>query len=224
MRIEVWADVICPWCGLGDHRLRRALAQFEHSGKVDVVHRSFQLDPAAAEGVAVPSAVMLAAKGFDPDQIAATTGRLEHLAASEGLTPYRVAGAFAGSTALVHELLAHATSAGGGDTAWPRVYRAHFGEARDIFTVDGLVALAGDLGLDRSEARAALVDRRYRSQVVADQDRAARFGVRGVPFFLIDGQIALRGAQPSSTLLDAMRTAWSHAENAGEVRSSAPAR
>lgn len=212
MKIEMWADVVCPWCGLGDHRLRLALEQFEHADELDVVHRSFQLDPTAPEGAARPTAEVLSARGYDPDQLAAATERIEALAADDGLSPYRVADALTGSTALVHELLAHISETGDGHAAWQHVYRAHFGEGRDIFTVDGLVDLAADLGIDADEARAVLTDRRHRDRVRADQDAAASLGVRGVPFVLIDGRIGVSGAQPVATLVAALDTAWADAE------------
>jgi predicted DsbA family dithiol-disulfide isomerase len=210
LRIDMWADVICPWCGLGDHRLRRALASFGHP--VEVIRHSFQLDPSVPEGIVRTSREMLAEKGYDPAQVAASTDRIEAMAAEEGLDPYRVGAAMAGSTAMVHEVLAHATATGRGDQAWEAVYRVHFGEGRDIFTVDGLVAVAPELGLSADDVRAVLADRRYREAVVADQQLAARLGVRGVPFFVVDSRYGLSGAQPTETLLDALRKAWSERE------------
>jgi predicted DsbA family dithiol-disulfide isomerase len=210
LRIDMWADVICPWCGLGDHRLRQALSAFGHP--VEVIHHSFQLDPSRPEGVVQSSREYLAARGYDPAQVAASTARIEAMAAAEGLTPYRVGDALAGSTAMVHEVLAHASATGRGDAAWHAVYRAHFGEGRDVFTRDGLIALAPELGLTAGEVGELLADRRYRDAVAADQELAARIGIRGVPFFVIDAHYGVSGAQPAETLVDALHTAWAERE------------
>ncbi len=208
MQVQVWADVICPWCGLGDHRLRRALERFEHAADVEVIHRSFQLDPTAPEGVVRPVAEYLAGRGMNPAQVAAGNEQLERLAAEDGLSPYRPGSAAVGSTALVHEVLALAAERGVGDSAWQAAFRAHFGQNQDVFTVDGLVALAPDFGLDPDEVQAALDDRRYRPAVQADMEAAAALGISGVPFFILDGRAAVSGARSIDDMLAALRTVY----------------
>ncbi len=140
MQVEVWADVICPWCGLGTHRLEAALQRFPHRDEVQVTHRSFQLDPGAPPGSSEPVRDMLRKKGLDDGQIDAMTQRVEGLADSEGLRPYIVRDNRAGSTALAHELLAYATDQGKHAEAWDRLYTAYFGEARPIFSLGDLVS------------------------------------------------------------------------------------
>ena len=148
MQVEVWADVICPWCGLGAHRLDAALERFPHRDEVQVTRRSFQLDPGAAPGPGEPVRDMLRAKGLDDGQIDAMTRRVESLAESEGLRPYHVLDNRVGSTGLAHELLAYAADQGQQAAAWQRLFTAYFGEARPIFSVEDLVTLAGEIGLD----------------------------------------------------------------------------
>jgi predicted DsbA family dithiol-disulfide isomerase len=193
VKIEIWADIICPWCGLGQHRFERALEEVGR-GDVEVVHRSFELDPGAAEG-ARPVREMLAERGYPEAQLGAITGRVEALAKAEGLAPYHVGDNQVGNTRLAHELLAWA-SARGVDDAWPRIYRAYFGETMSIFGIDALVERAAEMGLDRGEARAVLGERRYRAAVEADLDEAQALRIRGVPFFVRDRQVAVSGAQP----------------------------
>ena len=118
MQVEVWADVICPWCGLGDHRLEAALERFPHRDEVQVTHHSFQLDPAAPAEASEPVRDMLRKKGLDDGQIDAMTRRVEGLADSEGLRPYHVLDNRVGSTALAHELLAYAADHGQQARAW----------------------------------------------------------------------------------------------------------
>src|ERR1700691_4894880 len=160
MQVEVWADVICPWCGLRSYRLEAALERFPHRDEVQVTHHSFQLDPGAPAGSSEPVRDMLRKKGLDDGQVEAMTRRVEGLADAEGLRPYHVLDNRGGSTPLAHELLAYATDRGERAEAWQRLFAAYFGEARPIFSVEDLVALAGEIFLDAEDAREALVSHR----------------------------------------------------------------
>ncbi len=217
MRVEVWADIICPWCGLGLHRLGTALAQFPHAGDVEVVHRSFQLDPSFPEGTVMPSLDMLRRKGMDEAQITGSQRRIEEMAASEGLAPYHVTGSQVGNTSLAHELLAYATESGRHTQAWQGMFRAYFGEQRPVFDAASLVSLAPELGLDPAGAQEALASRRYAGQVEADAREAARLGATGVPFFVLDRRYGVSGAQPADLMLQALGRAWSAAHPADPV-------
>ena len=208
MQVEVWADVICPWCGLGTHRLEAALGRFPHRDEVQVTHRSFQLDPEAPAGSSEPVRTMLRKKGLDDGQIDAMTRRVEGLADSEGLRPYHVLDNQVGSTGLAHELLAYAADQGKHAEAWHRLFTAYFGEARPIFSVEDLVSLAGEIGLDPEDAREALLSHRCAGRVADERREAARLGATGVPFFVIDRRYAVSGAQPADTLLAALQRAW----------------
>ena len=208
MQVEVWADVICPWCGLGTHRLEAALERFPHRDEVEVTYRSFQLDPGAPSGPGEPVRAMLRKKGLDDGQIDAMTRRVEGLAHSEGLHPYHVLDNQVGSTALAHQLLAYAADQGKQAEAWRRLFTAYFGEARPIFSVDDLVSLAGEIGLDPAGAREALQSRRYAARVADERQEAAELGATGVPFFVIDRRYGVAGAQPADTLLAALQRAW----------------
>ncbi|GII87887.1 protein disulfide-isomerase [Sphaerisporangium siamense] len=215
MKVQIWADVICPWCGIGRHRLKAALERFEHADEVEVVHRSFQLDPGAPVGVSRPVAEMLTAKyGMDPAQVAAMNARVEELAHAEGLKPYIVADNVVGGTALAHEFLAHATAHGLHTRAWDHVFSAYWGEARPVFTVDALVSLGEEIGLDPAGTREALTDRRHRSQVEQEQAEARALGATGVPFTVVGDRYGLAGAQDPDTVLDVLRRAWNGAHQA----------
>ncbi|RBM18414.1 DsbA family oxidoreductase [Streptomyces sp. PT12] len=213
MRVEIWSDVVCPWCGLGHHRLNEALRRFEHADEVTVVHRSFQLDPTAPIGESRPATETVVAKtGASPEQARAMMTRVEDLARADGLTPYIVADNRTGSTALTHEFLAHATDRGLHDEAWDAVFAAHFGRAESVFTVDALAALGeARLGLDPAETRQVLTDRRHRERVAREGARATRLGATGVPFTVIDNRFGVAGAQDVDTLLDVLRRAVSPA-------------
>jgi predicted DsbA family dithiol-disulfide isomerase len=209
MRIEIWSDVICPWCGLGQHRLDAALADFPHKGDVEVVHRSFQLDPSFPLGTTVTAREMLAKKyNMNEAQHRAATGRIEALAAADGLAPYRVGSAVVGNTRQAHELLALAADRGMEDAAWKALYRAYFGEGRSLFDVDSLVAIGVEVGLIEADIREALASGLYKAKVEADGREARQLGCNGVPFVVIDRRIGIAGAQPTETFRGAIEKAW----------------
>jgi predicted DsbA family dithiol-disulfide isomerase len=206
MKIEVWADIICPWCGLGLHRLKQALAQFPHAAEVTVVHRSFQLDERAATGSTEPVRAMLHRKiGASDAQIARMTGQIEQMARAEGLQPYQVLENRVGNTSLAHELAAWATSQGRGNAMWDTLFSTYFGEAKSIFEVDALAPLATRVGLDPDAARQALVSRQFAEQVVADGREARALGATGVPFTVIDRKRRFAGAQSVEAVLSALQ-------------------
>lgn len=207
MRVEIWSDLICPWCGLGQHRLEEALRRFGRSG-VEVVHRSFQLDPGEPEGQTRPVRQMLAQKyGASEKQIAAMTGRVEQLAKADGLQPYLVGDNQVGNTSLAHEFAAFAAERGKAREAWKLLYATYFGAAKSIFDAEALAALAPALGLDATEAREVLLHRRYRQKVEADAREAQAMGSSGVPFIVIDRRFAIEGAQPVEVMVQALEAA-----------------
>ena len=209
MEIEIWSDVICPFCGIGNARLERAIAGFEHRDDVTVVHRSFQLDPNAPVGETRSVREMLQKKyGLSDDQLEAQHARLTETAAEEGLVPYILGDNRVGNTELAHQLAAFAAEQGLEDEAWHALYRRYFAEAGDIFTIDGLVELAVEIGLDAAEARAALEERRYTKKIWSEAADAQRLGATGVPFVVIDRKFGVAGAQPFEVFEDVLRRAW----------------
>jgi predicted DsbA family dithiol-disulfide isomerase len=206
MKIEIWADIICPWCGLGAHRLDRAIADAREGGaEIELVHRSFQLDPDAPDE-ARPVREMLRARGYGEAQLAATWQRIETMAAAEGLAPYQLDNV-TGNTRRAHQLLAFAADRGLEDEAWPTMYRAYWGEKRPVFSVDDLVPIGEQIGLPAADVRGALVEGRYRDAVTGDLRAAAQLGVRGVPFVLLDRRLAVSGAQPLEVFKNAIKAA-----------------
>ncbi|GAQ55388.1 DsbA family oxidoreductase [Streptomyces acidiscabies] len=224
MKIEIWAEVTCPWCGLGSHRLDRAVERFEHGDEVEVVHHSFPLSSSFPEGdtFSVREA-LLRRYGMGGSQAEASTRRIEQLAAGEGLSPYQVLDNKVGNTDLAHEFLAHTSAEGKNREAWDAIFRTYFGKAEPVFSLDDLLGLSDELGLDREQTRQALTERRYRRQVRDDAARAQRLGASGAPFIVVDDRYGIPGAQDSDSLLEVLRTAWddSHpltlADDAGDA-------
>jgi predicted DsbA family dithiol-disulfide isomerase len=206
VQVEIWADVVCPWCYIGKRRFEAALAQFPHREDVQVVHRSFQLDPSAPRGVTRPTRDALAEKygGANLDQMFA---RVEGVAAAEGLD-YHLARGTSGNTVDAHRVLHAAAAAGLSDKAWELFYRAYFTESRSVFDRDSLVGLAAEAGLSREVAEGVLDSDDFASAVEDDTRTATALGATGVPFFVADRRIGVAGAQPVEVLLGMLEQAW----------------
>ncbi|WP_029434084.1 DsbA family oxidoreductase [Blastococcus sp. URHD0036] len=212
MRVEVWSDVVCPWCYIGKRRLETALERFGHRDDVEVVWRSFQLDPSVPEGETHATLPALAAKyGRSVEEMRGTMRHVEETAAGEGLR-YDLANGVSGNTLLAHELLHLAAERGVQDTAKERLLHAHFEEGRSVFDVDSLAALGAEVGLDEDEVRAALADHRFRPAVEEDIATARALGATGVPFFVVDRRYGASGAQPAELLLQVLEKAWADAQ------------
>ena len=211
MKVEVWSDVVCPWCYIGKRRLETALERFPHRDQVEVVWRSFQLDPSVPQGETHATLPALAAKyGRDVEEMRGTMAHVESIAAGEGLD-YHLADGISGNTLLAHELLHLAAEHGLRNELKERLLHAYFEEQRSVFDVDSLVPLAVEVGLDEAEVRAALADRRYLAAVREDGATAQALGATGVPFFVVDRKYGAAGAQPAELLLQILERAWADA-------------
>jgi predicted DsbA family dithiol-disulfide isomerase len=208
MQVEVWSDVVCPWCYIGKRKLETALSRFPHADQVEVVWRSFQLDPSVPEGHTEPTLPALAAKyGRSVEEMAGMQRRVEQVAAGEGLE-YHLADGISGNTLLAHQLIHLAAAHGLAGAMKERLLHGYFEQQRSVFDVDSLVPLAVEVGLDETEVRAALGDRRYLAAVREDIDTARALGATGVPFFVVDRTYGAAGAQPAEVLLQLLERAW----------------
>ncbi|MGW0333973.1 DsbA family oxidoreductase [Streptomyces sp. NPDC003011] len=211
MRVEIWTDIACPWCYVGKARFDKALEAFPHRDQVEVVHRSFELDPNRAKGDVQPVLTMLTKKyGMSEAQAQAGEENLGAQAAAEGLE-YRTRGRDHGNTFDMHRLLHLAKERGKQDALIQLLYRANFAEERSLFAEgdERLVELAVAAGLDAEAARAVLADpTAYADDVRADEREAARLGASGVPFFVLDRTYGVSGAQPAEVFAQALDQAW----------------
>ncbi|BFO20443.1 DsbA family oxidoreductase [Streptomyces sp. KM77-8] len=210
MRVEIWSDIACPWCYVGKARFEKALAAFPHREQVEVVHRSFELDPGRAKGDIQPVISMLTKKyGMSEAQAEAGEDNLGTQAAAEGL-PYRTRGRDHGSTFDMHRLLHFARERGRQVELLDLLYRANFAEERSVFDDDDrLTELAVAAGLDAGAVREVLADpKAYADEVRADEREAAELGANGVPFFVLDRTYGVSGAQPAEVFTQALTQAW----------------
>jgi predicted DsbA family dithiol-disulfide isomerase len=210
MKVEIWSDVVCPWCYIGKRRFERAVERFD--GEVEVVWRSFELDPDAPATREHGASEHLAAKyGMSIEQAEASHAQMTELAAQEGLE-YHFEKARGGNSFDAHRLIHLATAHGKQAEAQERVMRAYFTEGVAIGDRVALIELGAELGL--GDARAALESDAYADAVREDETLARRIGIQGVPFFVFDRRYGLSGAQPAEVMLQALEKAAESAEAA----------
>ncbi|MEV4152516.1 DsbA family oxidoreductase [Nocardia salmonicida] len=209
-RVEIWTDINCPFCYLGKARFEQAMADFPHRDEVEVVHRSFELDPTLPAGSSRPVIPAIAEKyGITVEQAAANERGIGAQAAAMGL-PYQTVGRDSGNSFDMHRLLHYALAQGKQEAMLDALYAGNFAETEPVFgDPERLVALAVRAGLDENSVRAVLADPdAYADAVRADAAEAAALGATGVPFFVFDGKYAVSGAQPAETFIRALNTAW----------------
>lgn len=208
LKVEVWSDVACPWCYIGKRRLEAALARFTSADDVEVVWRSFELNPTAPAGYEGDYATRLAGKyRVDVAEAQAMIDRITAAGAGDGLD-FHFERARPGNTFDAHRLLHLAGARGVQGALKERLLAATFTEGRGIGDPDVLISLAVDAGLEADEVRAVLEGDDYAEEVRADAAQASRYGITAVPFFVIDGTYGVSGAQPPEVLLNVLDQAW----------------
>lgn len=209
MRIEIWSDVVCPWCYIGKRRLEKALAGFAHRDEVEIEYRSFQLDPAAPTAPVETVAQALGRKyGGGEAAGRQMIDRVEAAAAEEGMvwrhhTSQRV------GTADAHRLLHLALEAGRQQELKEALLHAYFVEAENVADHDVLRRIATGAGLDPERVEHVLASREFEDAVEADIAQAAAFGATGVPFYVVDRKYGISGAQPAEVFTQVLEKAWS---------------
>lgn len=208
MTIEIWSDVVCPWCYIGKRRLESALSGFGHSGEVKIVWRSFELNPDAPHEEAGTLEEMLAAKyGMTLEEATAANERITRLAAAEGLE-YRLDRAKRGNSFDAHRLIHLAASRGAQGAMKERLMRAYFTEGEAIADPAVLARLGVEIGLDEADARRMLAGSDLADEVRRDEETAQSLGITGVPFFVIEGKWGISGAQPKEVFSEALDSIW----------------
>ena len=208
MLIEVWSDFVCPWCYIGKRRLEAALREFEHADDVDIVWRSYQLDPSVAQGETGDMHEHLRRKFGDAERVRAMTDHVTAIAAGDGLE-YHLDRAKVANTFDAHRVAHLARSHGAGAAVHERFMTAHLVEGESLGEHETLVRLAGDVGVPADECRRVLDTAEYADDVRAEIREAAQLGANGVPFFVLGRTHGVAGAQPMPTFLGALREAYS---------------
>ena len=214
MRVEIWSDVVCPWCYVGKRRFEAALERFEHRDAVEVEWRAFELDAgatsASAGDVVEPGryAARLAHKyGVGLEHAQGLLTSMTAAAADEGLA-FHFERAVAANTFRAHQVIHLAAAYGLQDEVKERLMRAYFTEGEAVGDSDVLVRLAAEVGLQPEAVRGALADESQAAAVRAEQAEARALGINGVPFFVVDRRYGVSGAQPADALVQVLERAW----------------
>jgi predicted DsbA family dithiol-disulfide isomerase len=206
--VEIWSDVVCPWCYVGKRRFEEALQRFEHRDEVAVEWKSFELDPAARAAADTDYVGRLAAKyGRTREQAQQMLDSMTETAASVGLE-FHFERAVHANTFAAHQVIHLGAERDSQDGVKERLMRAYFTEGANVGDIETLARLGAEAGLDAAEVRAALADGRYASAVRTDEAEAAELEISGVPFFVVDRRYGISGAQPPDVILEALRRAW----------------
>lgn len=207
MRVDIWSDVICPWCYVGKARFEKALDSFAHRDEVEVVYHSFELDPSSPRGQRESNLEMLGKKfGKSPAEALALDDQVGALARGEGLG--FDSGRPVGNTFDVHRVLHLGLDRGVQHALLGAVNEAYFAQARDVFDRDVLTEVAAGVGLDAAEVGKVLDGDAYADEVRQDELQARQIGISGVPFFVFDMALGASGAQPAELFTSALNQAW----------------
>lgn len=211
MKIDIWSDVVCPFCYIGKRRLEQALESFPHRDEVEIVWHSFQLDPTAPATSTETTTEHLSRKyGTDLEQARQMNARIERMAAEVGLE-YHLEEARLGNTFDAHRLIHLAATQGLAGAAHERFMRGYFTEREQIGDHDTLVRLATDVGLEEARVREVLAGDEFADAVHQDVARAQAYGATGVPFFVLAEAVGVSGAQPVEVFSQALEQAWAKA-------------
>ncbi len=205
MPVEIWSDVVCPWCYIGKRRFEKAVASFGHP--VEVTWRSYELNPHAPPVRDGSSAERVARKyGITVEAAAAQYQRITDLAAAEGLD-YHLDRARWGRSFDAHRLLHLARDRGIQGAVKERFLAGYLQEGVAIGLPEALAPLAVSAGLDADDVESVLGSDAYATEVRADEERAEEIGCTGVPFFVVDSRFAIPGAQDPETILAVLQRA-----------------
>jgi len=209
MQIEVWSDLVCPWCYIGKRQLEIALEGFEHRDEVTIWHRAYQLDPGASTSTRRTTEMLAQKYGVSEEQAKEMQRGVTDAAASVGLH-YQLDRTLSGNTRDGHRLVLwaqeqdHAAS----EVLLRSLFSGYFEHGESIFGVDALAGFAGRAGFDEQAARELLDGEAYADLVHRDQEIARTLGCRGVPFFVLDEKFGVTGAQSSELFASALAQAW----------------
>ncbi|MFT4157839.1 MAG: DsbA family oxidoreductase [Microbacterium sp.] len=210
--IDIWSDIACPWCYIGKRNLEKGLEAFsadEDAPQVTITLHSFELSPDTPIDFDGDEIDFLAGhKGMPRAQVEQMLSHVADTAAAAGLE-YRFDLLQHTNTVKAHELLHFAKAQGMQREMAERLMSAYFTEGRHVGRIDDLVELAAEAGLNAVEARESLESELYLPAVRQDQEQARAYGIQGVPFFVIDGQYGISGAQPPAAFENVLREVWS---------------
>lgn len=208
MKVEIWSDVVCPFCYIGKKRFEQAVEDFPHPDQLEVEWKSFQLDPTVENNGDQNLTEHLAkSKGISIENARQMQQRVVSMAEEEGLQ-FNFDKSVVANSFDAHRLIKFARDRGKGNEMAEALFRAYFTDGKNIGDMKSLVDLAEELGLDPTEAENVLQSQKYANNVKHDIQVASGMDIRGVPFFLFDRKYAISGARETEIFLKALKQSW----------------
>ena len=214
MKVEIWSDVMCPFCYIGKRKFETALEQFPQKEQIEIEWKSFQLNPAmkTEPGKSI-NEYLAEVKGWSPEYAAQMNDHVSSIAAEVGLE-YNMDKAVVANSFDAHRFVQFAKTKGKGDDAEEQLFKAYFTDGKNTADHETLLELGSQIGLDTVELKTVLEGSKFSDQVRNDIYEAQQVGARGVPFFVLDRKYAVSGAQQPETFLGALEKSFSEWEKA----------
>lgn len=217
MKVEVWSDIMCPYCYIGKHKFETALAQFSNKEGIDIEWKSFQLMPELEKGKVYDlDKILIETRGMSASQLHASQAQLTEAGKQAGIS-FHFDKALTVNTFDAHRFLHFAKSQGKQNEAEEVLFRAYFSDGKNVGDYTTLVELGKEIGLDAEALKTALENGSHTNEVHADISEAQQLGIRGVPFFVFDRKYAVSGAQDPQAFLETLEKSFAEwqKENAG---------
>jgi len=209
MKIEIWSDVVCPFCYIGKRKLEKALDKFPLKDQVEIEWKSFQLNPEEKTNPSINTLEHLAqSKGWSMDQTKEITSNVVEMAKEHGLE-FDFEKAKVANTKNAHRLIDFAKKQGKGGEMKERLLKAYFSDGENVDDPNTLIKLGAEIGLNESEIKSMLASNQFDDAVDQDIYESRLIGVRGVPFFVLDRKFGISGAQPDEVFEETLEKAWS---------------
>jgi len=208
LKVEIWSDYVCPFCYIGKRKFELALAKFAHKEQIEIVFRSFELDPGADPNSNISTYSMLASKyGMSVEKAKQTTANVAEQAAAVGIT-FHFEGTVSTNTFDAHRVVHFATELGKEKKVSERLFKAYFTDGVNIGNRERLVEIASEAGLDAEAVAAMLETAQFADNVREEEEEGSKLGISGVPFYVFDRKYAVSGAQSPEVFLDTLNKAW----------------
>ncbi|MFD2902804.1 DsbA family oxidoreductase [Sphingobacterium anhuiense] len=213
MKIEIWSDIVCPFCYIGKKRLEQALASFPHRDEVEIIWKSYQLHPQFPQDAAgIPAVEYIKnAKGLTKEETLAMMQQVQSIGKSLEID-FDFEKSLIVNTLNGHRLIHFAQEHGLGNILKERLLKAHFSEGVDVNDTNILVNLAAEVGMDKKEVQEMLHSDRFTYEVTQDIQEGVNLGLRGVPFFVFNQKFGIAGAQPLEMFEQTLRQAYEDAK------------
>ena len=217
MKVEIWSDIMCPFCYIGKRNFEAALKEFDAKNEIEIEWKSFQLDPTIPKSFEKKMSTfeyLAERKGMSVEKAVELHSNVTEMARNVGLT-YNFDKSVVANSFDAHKLIQFAKTKALGDAAEESLFKAYFTNGKDMSDHSTLVELGNEIGLNEKEVISALASEEYATKVNFDISEGSQLGVTGVPFFVFDRKYAISGAQPVDTFLNALKQSYTESQNEG---------